>query len=161
MLHNNTRSLLNHLKQAHTSISNLANIENIENNLPLTKTNREYLMFGNLRFITIFNKVLSPNQVDLIAHCFYHFPTSNVIILRCNNTFIFLWGFQCYIFELCNLMENPLFKIAFLNHQTHFRLVLHISGCQMSRLPFRSIESRRKWISEGLNCVRFPFKLTT
>ena len=74
-------------------------------------------MFGNLRFITIVDNFLLPNQVDLSAHCFYHFSTSNVLILRFNNTLIFLWRFQCYIFKLGNLMENPLFKIAFLNDQ--------------------------------------------
>ena len=31
------------------------------NHLSLTKTNREYLMFGNLPFITIFNYFLLPN----------------------------------------------------------------------------------------------------
>ena len=31
----------------------------------------------------------------------------------------------------------------------------------MSRLPFRAIGSRRKRISEGLNCVRFLFNLAT
>ena len=69
-------------------------------------------MFVNLRFISIFDNSLLPNHLS--AHCFYHFSTSNVLILRCNNTLIFLWRFQCYIFKLGNLMENPLFKIAFL-----------------------------------------------
>ena len=40
VLRKNTRKLLNHLKQAQKSISNLANLYNIENYLPLTKTNR-------------------------------------------------------------------------------------------------------------------------
>ena len=74
-------------------------------------------MFGNLRFITIFDNFLLPYQVDLSAHCFYLFSTSNVLILRCNNTLIYLWRFQYYIFKLGNLMENPLFKIVFLNDQ--------------------------------------------
>ena len=34
-------------------------------------------MFGNLRFITTFDYFLLSNQVDLPAHCFYHFSTSN------------------------------------------------------------------------------------
>ena len=42
VLQKDTRKLLNHLKQAQKSISNLANLLNIENYLPLTKTNREY-----------------------------------------------------------------------------------------------------------------------
>ena len=42
VLHKDTRKLLNHLKQAQKSISNLANLLNIENYLPLTKANREY-----------------------------------------------------------------------------------------------------------------------
>ena len=74
-------------------------------------------MFGNLRFIMIFDNFLLPNQVDLSAHCFYHFSTGNVFILRCNNTLVFLWRFQCLIFKLGSLSENPLFKIAFLNDQ--------------------------------------------
>ena len=74
-------------------------------------------MFGNLQFITIFDNFLYPNQVDLSAHCVYHFSTSNVLILRSHNTLIFLWRFQCYFLKLGNLMENPLFKIAFLNDQ--------------------------------------------
>ena len=74
-------------------------------------------MFGNLRFITIFDNFLLQKQVDLSEHYFYHFSTSNVLILRCNNTLIFLWRFQCLIFKLGNLSENPLFKIAILNDQ--------------------------------------------
>ena len=74
-------------------------------------------MFGNLRLITIFDKFVLPNQVDLSAHCFYHFSTSNVFIQRCNSTLIFLWRFQCLNFKLGNFMENPLFKIAFPNDQ--------------------------------------------
>ena len=35
-------------------------------------------MFGNLRFITIFDNIMLPNQVDISAYCFYHFSTSNV-----------------------------------------------------------------------------------
>ena len=42
VLHKDTRNLLDHLKQAQKSISNLANLQKIENYLPLTKTNREY-----------------------------------------------------------------------------------------------------------------------
>ena len=72
-------------------------------------------MFGNLRLITIFDNFLLPDRVDLSAHCFYHFRTNNVLILRCNNTLIFLWRFQCKVFKLGNLSENPLFKIALLN----------------------------------------------
>ena len=55
--------------------------------LPLTKPNRniKYLVIFDLsRFsITFF---LLPNQLDLSAHCSYHFSTSNVLRLRCNNT---------------------------------------------------------------------------
>ena len=36
-------------------------------------------MFGNLHFITIFDKVLLPNQLDLSANCSYLFSTSNVL----------------------------------------------------------------------------------
>ena len=70
------------------------------------------------RFIAIFNDFLKlPNQIDLSAYCFYHFATSNVPILRCNNTLIFLWRFQCKNLKLGNLMENPLFRIDYLNDQ--------------------------------------------
>ena len=55
--------------------------------------NNKYLVILDLsRFsITFF---LLPNQLDLSAHCSYHFSTSNVLRLRCNNTFIVLWRFQ-------------------------------------------------------------------
>ena len=42
VLHKNTRKLINHLYQAQKSITNLSNLQKIENCLPLTKTNREY-----------------------------------------------------------------------------------------------------------------------
>ena len=35
-------------------------------------------MFGNLRFITIFDKLLLPSQGDLSAQCFCHFSTINM-----------------------------------------------------------------------------------
>ena len=55
--------------------------------------NNKYLVIFDLsRFSIIF--FLLPNQVDLSAHCSYHFSASNVSRLRCNNTFIFLWRFQ-------------------------------------------------------------------
>ena len=76
-------------------------------------------MFGNLRFITIFDNFLLPILVDLSAHFLYYFLTSSVLTLRCNNTLIFLWRVQCKSFKLGNLMKTPLFKIAFLNNQTH------------------------------------------
>ena len=56
-------------------------------------------MFGNLRFITIFANFLLPNQVDLSAHCFYHFSISNDLILRSNNTFIFLMEISVLKFQ--------------------------------------------------------------
>ena len=52
---------------------------------------------------------------------------------------------------LANLMKTPLSRVAF-NDQT-------ISGCHMSRLPFRSVGSG--WISEGIIYVRFSFKFLT
>ena len=58
-------------------------------------------IIGNTKYLVIFDLsrfsitfFLLPNQVDLSAHCYYHFSTSNVLRLRCNNTLIFLWGFQ-------------------------------------------------------------------
>ena len=97
-------------------------------------------MFGNLRFITIFDNFLLPNQLDLSAHCFYHFSTSNVLILRCNNTLIFLWRLQCYFLKLGNLMENPLFKIAFPNDQN--TLVISPSQfCFDTRLDYHFVQS--------------------
>ena len=50
-------------------------------------------MFGNLRFITLFDSFILPIQVDLSAHCFYTFSISYVLILRCNNT---LTGFGTF-----------------------------------------------------------------
>ena len=70
-------------------------VKNVKS-LPLTKQieNIKYLVIFNLsRFsITFF---LLPNQVDVSGHCSYHFSTRNVLRLRCNNTLIFLWRFQC------------------------------------------------------------------
>ena len=94
VLHLYTRKLTFHLKQAQKSISNLSNLQKNVKCLPWTKTNWEYQIFGNLPFITIFDNFLLPNQVDLSAHCSYHFSTSNELRLRCNNTLIFLWRFQ-------------------------------------------------------------------
>ena len=45
------------------------------------------------------------------------------------------------IFKLGNLMENPLFKIAFLNDQN--TLEISPSLVVTSRLPFRAVGSRR------------------
>ena len=40
---------------------------------------------------------LLPNRVNLSAHRSYHYSTSNVLRLRCNNTMIFLlWKFQAW-----------------------------------------------------------------
>ena len=52
-------------------------------------------------------------------------------------------------------MKTPLSKVAFLNDQNTSLVV------KCLRLPFRSVESGWQWISEGLNCVRFLFKLVT
>ena len=68
-------------------------------------------MFGNLRIITIFDNFLLLNQGDLSVHCSYHSSTSNVHRQRCNNTLIFLWRFK-----LSNLVQTPLFKVAFPKH---------------------------------------------
>ena len=78
-------------------------------------------MFGILRFFTICDNFLLSNQLDLSAHYFYHFSTSNVLILRCKNILIFLWRIQCF-FKVGNLSENPLFKIAFLNDQNKLEI---------------------------------------
>ena len=69
---------------------------------------KKYLVIFDLsRFsITFF---LLPNQVDLSAHCSYHFSASNERRLRCNNTFIFLWRFQWFNFKLGQFDENPAF----------------------------------------------------
>ena len=47
------------------------------NCLLLTKTNREFQMFGNLRFITIFHNILLPNMSDISEHYSFHFSTCN------------------------------------------------------------------------------------
>ena len=41
-------------------------------------------MFGNLRFITIFDNFLSLKQGDLSVHSSYHLSANNVLRLRCN-----------------------------------------------------------------------------
>ena len=78
VFYKNTRKLINHMKQAQNSISNLSNLKKNENGLPLTKK----IQIRNIKCLVIF--VLSrfsilfflPNQVDLSAHFFYHFSTS-------------------------------------------------------------------------------------
>ena len=71
-------------------------------------------------------------------------------------THLFSYGdFSDKISSLANLMKIPLSKVAFLNDQNTFLVV------KCFRLPFRSVESGWQWISEGLNCVRFLFKLVT
>ena len=113
-------------------------------------------MFGNLRFITIFDNFLSfGNQIDLLAQSSYRFSTSNVLGLRCNNTLTFLWTFSDKISSLVNLMKNLLSHVAFLNDQKTFLIVTRLL------LPFRLVGSGWMWISEGLNCVRFSFKFVT
>ena len=62
--------------------------------LPLTNQIGNIKCFGNLRFITVFDIFLLPNQTDLLAHCSYHFSTNNIPRLRCSNMMIFLWRFQ-------------------------------------------------------------------
>ena len=39
-------------------------------------------MLGNPLFITIFDKLILPNQVDLSVQCSYHFATFNNLRLR-------------------------------------------------------------------------------
>ena len=111
------------------------------------------VIFDLSRFSIAF--LLLPNQVDLSAHCSYHFSASNMRRLRCNNTFIFLWRFSDKISSLARLMKTQLSKVAFLNDQNTFLVV------KCLRLPFRSVGSGWQWIPEGLNCVRFLFKIVT
>ena len=54
-------------------------------------------------------------------------------------------------------MKTPLFIIDFLNDQN----TLDISGCRMSRLPFRAVRLDWYWIFEGLNCVGLLLKFAT
>ena len=116
--------------------------------------NNKYLVIFDLsRFsITVF---LLPNQVDLSAHCSYHFSASNVRRLRCSKTFFSYGDFSDKISSLTTLMKTPLSKVAFLNDQNTFLVV------KCLRLQFRSVESGWQWISEGINCVRFLFKFVT
>ena len=58
-------------------------------------------------------------------------------------------------FNLGQFDETPLSKVALLNDQNTFLVVICL------RLPFRSVGSGLQWISEGLNCVRFLFKFVT
>ena len=59
VLHKYTRKLSYHLKQAQKSTTNLSNLSKNVKCLSFTKTYREYQIFGNLRFITIFDNFLS------------------------------------------------------------------------------------------------------
>ena len=100
---------------------------------------------GNIKCLVIFD--LSrfsitffhlPNQVDLSAHCSYHFSTSNMLRLRCNNTLIFLWKFQCWNFKLGQFDENTSFSGGFSKRSTH------IFGCHMSKT---TISFSRIWLA--------------
>ena len=66
-------------------------------------------MFGNLLFITIFDNFLLPNQEDRSAHCFYHFSTSNVLILRGNNTIDFPMEISLLKFKTWQFDGKPAF----------------------------------------------------
>ena len=54
-------------------------------------------------------------------------------------------------------MKTP-FSKATLNDQNTLLKVIQISGCHMSRIPFRLVGSGWQWIFESLNYVRFLFK---
>ena len=90
---------------------------------------------GNIKYLVIFDLsrfsitfLHLPNQVDLSAHCSYHFSTSNVLRLRCNNTLIFLWRFQCWNFKLGQFDEKPAFLGCFSKRSTHILSDLVGSG---------------------------------
>ena len=106
-------------------------------------------MFDKLRFITIFGKFIFPNQVDLSAHCSYHFPTSYVFRLRCKNTLIFLSkighpshfnGFHVFprdIREAFTFMHNPFFEHS---DTLLVALLAHINGKQFRCSVFTFVQ---------------------
>ena len=80
--------------------------------------NKKYLVIFDLsRFsITFF---LLPNQVDLSAHCSYHFSASNVRRLRCNNTFYFPMEISVIKFQAWPIW---FLRLLLLTIKTHFWL---------------------------------------
>ena len=90
-------------------------LKKIVNWLPLTKTNREYFMLGNIRFIAIFYKFILPNQVDLSVHCSYHFATTNNLRLR-----DFPMEIPVINFKLGQIWWKPSFPRFLLTIKTHF-----------------------------------------
>ena len=75
-------------------------------------------MFGNLRFITIFDDFLLLNQGDLSVHCSYHFSTSNVLRLRCNNTSFFPTEISVLKFQAWQFGAKTRFlRLLFVNDQ--------------------------------------------
>ena len=73
-------------------------------------------MFGILRFMKIFDNFLSPNQVDLSAHCFYYFPANNTLVIRCNNI-DFPMEISVLKFQTWQFDGKPAFYDFFLNDQ--------------------------------------------
>ena len=57
-------------------------------------------MFGNLRFITIFDNFLLPNQVDLSAHCLYLFVLFVFVALRPMSTAMVIAGRSVHLTTL-------------------------------------------------------------
>ena len=66
-------------------------------------------MFGNVRFITIFDNFLLPNQGDQSAHCFYRFSTSNVLKTKMQQHIDFPMEISLLKFQAWQFDEKPAF----------------------------------------------------
>ena len=99
-------------------------------------------MFVSLRFITIFDTFILPNQVDLSAHYFYHFSASHVLILRCNSTLIILvWRFQRYFFKLSQFDKKNRFLRLHLTIKTNCYTSFTFLVVTMSCLDYHFVQS--------------------
>ena len=66
-------------------------------------------MFGNLPFITIFDKFILLNRGDLSAHCFYRFSTGNVSQTEMQQHIDFLMEISVKKINFGQFDEGPVF----------------------------------------------------
>ena len=113
------------------------------------------MKYNNNKYLVIFDHDFRFSFFYQTRLTYQHFVSTISRPVRCNNIFIFYGDFSDKIPSFANLMKTPLSKVAFLNDQNTFLVVKYL------RLPFRSVGSGWQWISEGINCVRFLFKVLT
>ena len=115
--------------------------------LPLKKTKREYQIFGNLRFITIFDNFLPfAKSGRPIRTLFQPFLDQKCAQTKMQQHIDFPMEILVFKFQAW-----PDEKLAFLGCVS--KRSTHILVATRLRLQFRSVGSGWQMISEGLNCV--------